>query len=593
MAAQFSGQILSAQVRAYEELISDGPADIAGQLSVGGDIIAYENVDIQGSLSIAGGFDVQGGFTADEISATGPLEALGGANIQGGLATDSLTSAGLVSSAAGFTSLAGPNSFAGSTTFADGVTIQGPLQANGGIDLGTGDFNIEGNLTAQGITGDFINVSAGPNTIAGNTALEGPVTVTGLLTAQSDVIVSGVLSAQGGIELGGPVSFDGPLQANGGLTVVGGLSTDTLQVTSGLVSFQAGLEVAGGADIDTLAVSGEVVTQNLEVAGASVLAGATTLGGVATFGNSPDFGGFVLRNVADPVNPTDAVNLETLDTAIAGATGSRSVVDLVSTAALPVSGSIAVTPTTLPITTAIVDGETLVAGQRLLVTGQAVPSQNGIYEVTEVDAVAGTALLTRPAGATTPAGLASNYQVLVTGGTQAGSLYLLSLPFPTIVDSTSVAPGAAINYVLGTSPYQPGAAQAEIIDLSSGTGVIDGAYAAHILTNAPAAGAIVTLLPNFAALPAGQMQTIAAADNAGTISFDIGSGTYLDAVGNQFTGTVLYFTTGRSLIFLTLGGGNIMQANAGALSAPPPPGPVLLEAKKIEDIKKARDVKNL
>lgn len=99
--------------------------------------------------------------------------------------------------------------------------------------------------------------------------------------------------------------------------------------------------------------------------------------GTIAYTANQSMGGFTLTNIADPVAVTDAVNLRTAQALINGIAVKPSVRLIATTNQSPMTGTVTL------------DGVATVAGNRVLLTGQSVASQNGIW-------VIGTGAWTRP-----------------------------------------------------------------------------------------------------------------------------------------------------------------------------------------------------
>lgn len=94
--------------------------------------------------------------------------------------------------------------------------------------------------------------------------------------------------------------------------------------------------------------------------------------GTRAFSGAQSLGGFKITNLANPTVGTDAVNLQTLQSYQEGLKPKEAV-----RAATTVAGTLA----TSFEATDVIDGVTLVAGDRILIKNQAAPAENGIYVV--------------------------------------------------------------------------------------------------------------------------------------------------------------------------------------------------------------------
>lgn len=134
-----------------------------------------------------------------------------------------------------------------------------------------------------------------------------------------------------------------------------------------------------------------------------------------------------ITNVLDPVAANDVVNLQTLQAYVAGLSDRASVV-YATAAALPSNtyangaSGVGATLTATANAALVVDGQTVVAGQRILVLNEAAPANNGIYVVTTVGSAGAAYVLTR----------ATDFNVAtVDGATQIGTGALIPVEAPT------------------------------------------------------------------------------------------------------------------------------------------------------------------
>lgn len=142
--------------------------------------------------------------------------------------------------------------------------------------------------------------------------------------------------------------------------------------------------------------------------------------GTVAFTANQSVGGFLLTNVADAVAVTDAVNLRTAQALING---------------IAIKGSVrAVSATNLALTgLQTVDAVALIAADRILLKGQTIPAQNGIWLVS-------ASTWTRPQDYAAASTQKSGILVIVTEGTVFGDSKWLAITDGTItVDTTSTA----------------------------------------------------------------------------------------------------------------------------------------------------------
>lgn len=128
-----------------------------------------------------------------------------------------------------------------------------------------------------------------------------------------------------------------------------------------------------------------------------------------------------ITNLADGVNPNDAVNYSQLTAVSNGIVDWKSSVRLVSTANLDLSGA------------ETIDGVATAPGDRVLAVGQTAADENGIY-------VVAAGAWARSTDADTSAEVTSGMAVSVTEGTTYdNSLWLLSTNDPIVLDTTNLS----------------------------------------------------------------------------------------------------------------------------------------------------------
>lgn len=134
-----------------------------------------------------------------------------------------------------------------------------------------------------------------------------------------------------------------------------------------------------------------------------------------------DMGGFRIRNLGNPEDPQDAVNLQTLRSALA-----------TSPVKAPARLIALTNVSTLSGTGVVVDGRPVVIGDRVVLNGQNDPRQNGIYVVT-----AGAWM--RAPDADENHELVTGSQIAITDGTtQAGTIWSQTQPMGQTVVGSSI-----------------------------------------------------------------------------------------------------------------------------------------------------------
>lgn len=143
----------------------------------------------------------------------------------------------------------------------------------------------------------------------------------------------------------------------------------------------------------------------------------TKADGTRAFTGAQSMGGFKLTNVADPSAGTDAVNLQTLQAYQQGMKPKEAV-----RAATTVAGTLATSFEAGD----IIDGVTLVAGNRILIKDQAAPEENGIYVVQASGAPV------RAADMNIASEVPGSYTMVQEGSAHAGKGYVQTGAFTTL-----------------------------------------------------------------------------------------------------------------------------------------------------------------
>jgi hypothetical protein len=294
-----------------------------------------------------------------------------------------------------------------------GLTVSDPF----GL-AGTTTFGTTGNLAQlNAFAGTGIVSRATDGTLAGRTITS---TATGISFTNGD----GVAGAPTLNVTGNMLQLDG-LSTVGFVVrhTDGTLSTESITGTTGNIVVTNGDGDTTSATIDlaavTQAATGSFVKVTLDGFGRVTGNTAVTTSDITTLvdgtyvnttgdtmsGNLTMSSGATVTGLPDPVNASDAANKAYVDNAVSGLSW-KDAVEVLSPTNVVLAGN-----------SSLVDGVTLVTGNRVLLTGQTNPAENGIYVAT-VSGV--TATFARSADASTPASL-SGAAVFVTEGTVANT----------------------------------------------------------------------------------------------------------------------------------------------------------------------------
>ncbi len=220
--------------------------------------------------------------------------------------------------------------------------------------------------------------------------------------------------------------------------------------------------VIGNTAVTTADITGLVNSEYLRLDGTTTMTAALNAGG------------FAVTNVATPTSPTDAANKSYVDNAVTGLTWKNSAQVLVTTN-VTISGP-----------GASVDGVTLTAGDRVLLTGQTTTEENGIY-VFNGDAVA----MTRSTDADVYQEL-NGAALFIQQGTYADSAWTQTTELTSFVGQTWVQFSGAGAYSGGTGITVLGTTINA--DLGAGLTTLDGNIVVNIATGALSTSTVGTQL---------------------------------------------------------------------------------------------------
>lgn len=306
---------------------------------------------------------------------------------------------------------------------------------NGQLLIGsTGADPVAATLTAS--TGISITNGAGSITIA-NTGVTS-VAVASDSSPALTVVSGSPVTTTGTIHLALGAELTG-LQAITGTGIVvrdgtGTYATSAITGTAGNITVANGDAVAANPTINlatvTQGATGSFLKFSLDgfgrvVSNTPVVTGDITaladsqylrLDGTTTPSANIPFGGFKITNLGTPTTGTDATNKNYVDALVSGLEWKAA-----AQAATTANGTLA----TAFVAGTVIDGYTLVLGDRLLIKDQTVPTQNGIYIVT-----AGTP--TRSTDAATTAELNNATLFIINGTVNGDTGWTQTTPNPVV-----------------------------------------------------------------------------------------------------------------------------------------------------------------
>jgi hypothetical protein len=333
--------------------------------------------------------------------------------------------------------IAGVKSFTSNIDAQAGISIlDGQL-----LSIGTGDdFTISHdgtNTTQTSTTGDLITVNS--NVTASNIERLGTTTsATSFVVQNSASAALFTVDGAGGVLAGGAITggsiSDGTATLSGGSltsavnvtgsgTITGGTITDgALSITggniTGAVTVTASGTITGGTLTDgTLASTSGTVTGAVGITASGTVTGGTFTDGVASLNAG------VLTGIVTPSADSDAANKAYVDTVANGLSWKGS--------------AIAASTTNVALATdvddgSILDGVTILTGERILLKNQTTETENGIW------VVAASGAPSRPLDFDTGDSAAGSAAFVIAGTTNADRGYLCTTDSPSVIDTNDL-----------------------------------------------------------------------------------------------------------------------------------------------------------
>jgi cytoskeletal protein CcmA (bactofilin family) len=438
-----------------------GTSTFAGDVNIAGNLTVQHNATAQAQLA-ANNFEVTGDLKVDGNSILGSADDTHTTNIYGVTTIHSGIPIGTGSSSvAAFAVM--DNSATPQPLFQvmqNGDTVVGGILHVSGTGTSTfnGDVSIAGKLSVAQSSTVTGTMSGSDLTISGNLVVQGNttlgdqstdvLTVQGQVTLPSTTTIGTVTPTELSYVHGVTSSIQTQLGASNLLTQIktvdgsgSGLDADLLDGNNG-TWYQARANHTGTQTASTISDFNTAVQTN-------------TLNSLAVPTSSVSMNSHTITNLADPVNPQDAATKNYVDGVAQGLDIKQSV-RVVSTTNVAIATGGLLT----------IDGVTLVAGNRVLLTGQTTGTENGIY-------VAASGAWTRASDSSTNAEVTSGMFTFVEeGSTHKSTGWVLQTANPITLGTTSLS----FTQFSGAGTYLAGNG----LSLSGGTFSVLSANTAHI-----------------------------------------------------------------------------------------------------------------
>lgn len=210
----------------------------------------------------------------------------------------------------------------------------------------------------------------------------------------------------------------------------------------------AGSSSGGATPALTLSTS---ITGILQGNGTAISAATVTGTGSVVLNNAPTMAGAInmgsnkITSLTDPTSAQDAATKTYVDTAVANNSITKDGVIYATAAALPANtynngaSGVGATLTGVAFGALVVDGNTVVVGQRILVKNEVTQANNGIYTVTTVGAVATLYVLTRASDYNQSSEILNGTTVFVSSGaTLASTSWAMNNTATIVVGTTAI-----------------------------------------------------------------------------------------------------------------------------------------------------------
>lgn len=446
-----------------------------------------------------------------------------------------------------------------STATTGAITLAGTLGVASG---GTGDTSFTTNGILYGNSTSSIQVTAAGTQYQVLNAGAGGVPVFDAVHLDQAAAVTGILGLSHGGTNSALTGSNGSIIYNNGSALVNSTVGTLGQVLT-----------SAGAGAPTWTTASSTVTTNQIVQGDG--AGAFTANG-ATFVGSGSFSGVTLNGTV--TNATDATTKQYVDSVTAGlswkqAVRARSAADLGTVTYNNGASGVGATITNAGTQAALVlDGYTVVTGDRVLIGNESNAAYNGIYTVTNTGSVSTNFVLTRATDNNTSAKMDGAAVFVEQGTTYADTAFVQVTDQPIVIGTTNLVwtqfsgsgtytAGAGLN-LTGTQFNVKVDSSTTYIDGGNNVAVLSSATIGQVLLSAGAGNTATWGAVNLANNNA--VTGVLGVTNGGTGSSATPSNGQL-LIGNGSTYTTASVTTGTG-ISVTVGAGTLQINNTGVTS---------------------------
>jgi cytoskeletal protein CcmA (bactofilin family) len=427
-----------------------GTSTFAGGLDIEGD------VSIGGNLNVDGDATVQADMVGDDLTLTGNLQVHGNTELGDNATVDTTYIKGVTTVQSGVTKALG-NSGTNIFKVVDSentplfevrqngdTVIAGVLTVNGeGTSTFVGDVSIGGKLTVAEDADVTADLEGTDLTLTGNLVVHGDttlgdqssdtVTVTGEVSLPSTTTIGNVTATEIARLEGLEEDLAEALTANSLLTKLKTVDGSESKLDADKLDGQEGSYYLDRSNHTGTQTASTISDFNTAVRG-------NRLDQMTAPSASVSLNGQKITSLATPTSASDAANKGYVDSVAQGLDPKESCRTATTSDLAATYNSTNKTLTSSGNGALVVDGVSLVAGERILVKNQNTGTQNGIYTVTNAGGVSTSWVLTRASDFNSSNNITSAaFTFIEEGNVNADSGWVLSTNGPITLDTTSFA----------------------------------------------------------------------------------------------------------------------------------------------------------